>query len=337
MSLPVTSININYEDEKGLFSFWYFHIPCLIFPDKINNFLSTFKSSREDLAQDFANIGIDDEDGPPAAGTSLKYMHQLVRVVLLFDASLARLTLNLATGCKSWSTNACDWLGGYLKSAMHTISMKWFWPLFSTNQQCLNLYLAYKTIPADMLVFSVTLLTNSCHSQRKTLATKMKLSMSFYIKGVNVMSSWRVTKMDSQNTCFDDSTFSYNSMSRSLTRQISNLYFKPLTSDIPMAVRDVKGLSLGRLITVRGIVTRVSEVKPLLQVNAYTCDVCGSETFQDISNKTFKPILDCENENECKKNGIHGSLHMQTRACRFSPFQEVKIQEMVNTAPHLFC
>ena len=104
-----------------------------------------------------------------------------------------------------------------------------------------------------------------------------------------------------------------------------------------MAVRDVKGLSLGRLITVRGIVTRVSEVKPLLQVNAYTCDVCGSETFQDISNKTFKPILDCENENECKKNGIHGSLHMQTRACRFSPFQEVKIQEMVNIVPHLVC
>ena len=96
-----------------------------------------------------------------------------------------------------------------------------------------------------------------------------------------------------------------------------------------MAVRDVKGSQLGRLLTVRGIVTRVSEVKPLLQVNAYTCDVCGSETFQDISNKTFQPIADCQNPNECLKNGIHGSLHMQTRACRFSPFQEVKIQEMV--------
>jgi DNA replication licensing factor MCM7 len=107
-----------------------------------------------------------------------------------------------------------------------------------------------------------------------------------------------------------------------------------LTSDIPIAVREVKGSSLGHLITVRGIVTRVSEVKPLLQVNAYTCDVCGSETFQDISNKTFSPILDCQNENECKKNGIHGSLHMQTRACRFSPFQEVKIQEMVGGENH---
>jgi DNA replication licensing factor MCM7 len=100
-----------------------------------------------------------------------------------------------------------------------------------------------------------------------------------------------------------------------------------------MAVRDVKGSHLGNLITVRGIVTRVSEVKPLLQVNAYTCDVCGSETFQDISNKTFMPILDCENIDECRKNGIRGTLHMQTRACRFSPFQEIKIQEMVTRLP----
>ncbi|CCL99994.1 uncharacterized protein FIBRA_02019 [Fibroporia radiculosa] len=112
-----------------------------------------------------------------------------------------------------------------------------------------------------------------------------------------------------------------------------NLYFQPLRSDIAMAVRDVKGVHLGKLITVRGIVTRVSEVKPLLKVNAYTCDVCGSETFQEVSSKQFAPISDCQNENECKKNGIHGSLHMQTRACRFSPFQEVKIQEMADQVP----
>ncbi|KAF7440236.1 Mcm2-7 hexameric complex component [Pleurotus ostreatus] len=112
-----------------------------------------------------------------------------------------------------------------------------------------------------------------------------------------------------------------------------NLYFKPLDSEIPLAVREIRSAQLGKLITVRGIITRVSEVKPLLLVNAYTCDVCGSETFQDISNKTFNPIVDCQNEAECKKNGIHGSLHMQTRACRFSPFQEVKIQEMADQVP----
>ncbi|KAI9446175.1 MCM2/3/5 family-domain-containing protein [Lactarius indigo] len=112
-----------------------------------------------------------------------------------------------------------------------------------------------------------------------------------------------------------------------------NLYFKPLLSDVSMAVREVRGVHLGRLITARGIVTRVSEVKPLLLVNAYTCDVCGSETFQEISRKEFTPIADCQNENECKRNNIKGSLHMQTRACRFSPFQEVKIQEMADQVP----
>lgn len=104
-----------------------------------------------------------------------------------------------------------------------------------------------------------------------------------------------------------------------------------MLSDVAMAVRDVKGANLGRLITIRGIVTRVSEVKPLLQINAYTCDVCGAETFQEIKHKQFTPVVDCQNEQECKKNNIKGSLHMQTRACRFSPFQEVKVQEMVSS------
>ncbi|KAJ6531336.1 MCM-domain-containing protein [Mycena capillaripes] len=112
-----------------------------------------------------------------------------------------------------------------------------------------------------------------------------------------------------------------------------NLYFKPLPSDLTMAVREVRSVHIGHLITVRGIVTRVSEVKPLLQVNAYTCDVCGSETFQEVSGKTFPPLYDCGNEEECKKNGITGTLHMQTRACRFSPFQELKIQEMADQVP----
>ncbi|KAI0293546.1 MCM-domain-containing protein [Russula brevipes] len=112
-----------------------------------------------------------------------------------------------------------------------------------------------------------------------------------------------------------------------------NLYFKPLLSEISMAVREVKGAHLGKLITARGIVTRVSEVKPQLLVNAYTCDVCGSETFQEISRKEFTPIADCQNEGECVRNSIKGSLHMQTRACRFSPFQEVKIQEMADQVP----
>nr|GAT43097.1 DNA replication licensing factor [Mycena chlorophos] len=96
---------------------------------------------------------------------------------------------------------------------------------------------------------------------------------------------------------------------------------RPSPLGIAMTVRDVRSIHIGHLITGRGIVTRVSEVKPLLQVNAYTCDVCGSETFQEVTNKTFAPLYDCGNTEECQKNGVKGSLHMQMRTCRLKEKQ----------------
>lgn len=109
----------------------------------------------------------------------------------------------------------------------------------------------------------------------------------------------------------------------------SNLYFRPLANDKVLAVREVRGSHLGKLITVRGIVTRVSEVKPLLQVNAYTCDQCGAEIFQDVGARKLTPLSECISD-ACVTNSSRGQLHMQTRACKFTPFQECKIQEMVS-------
>ncbi|KAJ9105214.1 Mcm2-7 hexameric complex component [Naganishia adeliensis] len=111
-----------------------------------------------------------------------------------------------------------------------------------------------------------------------------------------------------------------------------NLYFRPPRNQQPLAVRAVRGSHLGKLITVRGIVTRVSEVKPLLLVNAYTCDTCGNEIFQEIASKSFTPLSDCPSE-RCTTDGGKGRLHMQTRASRFRPFQEVRIQEMADQVP----
>ncbi|KAJ9117448.1 Mcm2-7 hexameric complex component [Naganishia vaughanmartiniae] len=111
-----------------------------------------------------------------------------------------------------------------------------------------------------------------------------------------------------------------------------NLYFKPPRNQQALAVRSVRGSHLGKLITVRGIVTRVSEVKPLLLVNAYTCDTCGNEIFQEIASKSFTPLAECPSE-RCTIDGGRGKLHMQTRASRFRPFQEVRIQEMADQVP----
>lgn len=93
-------------------------------------------------------------------------------------------------------------------------------------------------------------------------------------------------------------------------------------------MRQVRGAHLGKLITVRAIITRVSEVKPLLLVNAYTCDSCGAEIFQDVDQRKITPLNECVSE-VCVQNNSRGQLHMQTRASKFVPFQEAKVQEMV--------
>ena len=123
-----------------------------------------------------------------------------------------------------------------------------------------------------------------------------------------------------------------------LTRRYQ-VYFKPLTSlgshssaSKPLAVRQVKGEHLGHLITVRGIATRVSDVKPAVQVNAYSCDRCGCEIFQEVKSKQFMPLTECPSE-DCKKNDARGQLFMSTRASKFLPFQDIKIQEMADQVP----
>lgn len=118
------------------------------------------------------------------------------------------------------------------------------------------------------------------------------------------------------------------------------LYFKPYTgrmhpgepAEEPLAVRAVRGSHLGKLITVRGIVTRVSEVKPFLLVDAYACDVCGAEVFQEVTSRQYMPLTQC-NSRRCTTNNTRGPLYPQVRASKFVPFQEVKIQEMADQVP----
>ena len=63
----------------------------------------------------------------------------------------------------------------------------------------------------------------------------------------------------------------------------SEVYFKQQTRARSMSVRNVKADSIGKLVTVRGIVTRSTEVKPIMCVATYTCDQCGAESYQPVS------------------------------------------------------
>lgn len=103
-----------------------------------------------------------------------------------------------------------------------------------------------------------------------------------------------------------------------------------MSLDKHIAIREVKASNIGKLVTVRGIVTRSTEVKPMIVVATYTCDRCGAETYQPVNSMSFMPVADCPSE-DCRVNKAGGRLHLQTRGSKFVKFQEVKIQEHVRS------
>lgn len=84
----------------------------------------------------------------------------------------------------------------------------------------------------------------------------------------------------------------------------SEVYFKDFSDAKAYSVRDIKADKIGKLVTVRGIVTKATEVKPMIVVATYTCDECGSEVSQPVRKLilflfyTFNNIL-CSNNIFC--------------------------------------
>ncbi|KAL7305760.1 hypothetical protein TKK_0002010 [Trichogramma kaykai] len=110
------------------------------------------------------------------------------------------------------------------------------------------------------------------------------------------------------------------------------IYFKNTNDAKSLSVRDIKAQNIGQLVTVRGIVTRCTEVKPLLVVATYTCDQCGAETYQTVPAMTYMPLQTCPSD-DCRINKSGGRLYQQTKGSKFIKFQEIKIQEHSDQVP----
>ena len=91
-------------------------------------------------------------------------------------------------------------------------------------------------------------------------------------------------------------------------------------------MREVKSTNIGALVTVKGIVTRASDVKPCMKVAVFACDACGFEVYQVVSAKEFNPQIECPSI-KCTKNNVKGQLILQIKSSKFVPYQEIKIQE----------
>lgn len=108
--------------------------------------------------------------------------------------------------------------------------------------------------------------------------------------------------------------------------------FKSSSIDKALSVREIKAEHIGKLLTVRGIVTRCTEVKPMMVVATYACDCCGAETYQPLNSLSFTPATDCPSE-DCRVNKAGGRLSLQSRGSKFVKFQEIKIQEHSDQVP----
>ncbi|EQC26896.1 hypothetical protein SDRG_15229 [Saprolegnia diclina VS20] len=59
----------------------------------------------------------------------------------------------------------------------------------------------------------------------------------------------------------------------------------------PVPIREVKASKVGSFVRIKGTVARVSNVKPLVIVATYTCEVCSFEVYQEIKSRDFNPLV----------------------------------------------
>jgi DNA replication licensing factor MCM7 len=99
------------------------------------------------------------------------------------------------------------------------------------------------------------------------------------------------------------------------------------------AVREVKADDIGSLLRVAGVVTKVSQIKPLAKVATYVCESCGAETYQQVEGDVFNLLEECGSE-KCRARNMKGTLILVTRGSKFMKHQSVQIQELTSDVPH---
>ena len=100
------------------------------------------------------------------------------------------------------------------------------------------------------------------------------------------------------------------------------------------SLRHVRSHNMGKLVTIKGMIVRASDVKPCCVVATYTCDNCGGEIYQVVQNKReFMPMRICPSA-VCRRQGsVKDTMHLQTRGSKFEKFQDLKIQELPSQVP----
>ncbi|GFQ07779.1 probable DNA helicase mcm8 [Phtheirospermum japonicum] len=96
-----------------------------------------------------------------------------------------------------------------------------------------------------------------------------------------------------------------------------------------IALKNLKAAYIGRLVSVRGTVTKVSTVRPLVIQMSFSCAKCGTTITCDFPDGKFSPPPKCEMQ-ACKSRNFNPIRS----TARPIDFQKIRIQELLKSEHH---
>lgn len=79
----------------------------------------------------------------------------------------------------------------------------------------------------------------------------------------------------------------YSYESRQVKKELARRYDVVFTPDqdsdtYERSIREVDSQKMGKYVTIKGIITRVGEMLPMMRVATYVCRSCGYENYQRV-------------------------------------------------------
>eukprot|EP01064_Diplonema_japonicum_P033743 TRINITY_DN6741_c0_g2_i1.p1 TRINITY_DN6741_c0_g2~~TRINITY_DN6741_c0_g2_i1.p1 ORF type:complete len:620 (+),score=123.57 TRINITY_DN6741_c0_g2_i1:52-1911(+) len=97
-------------------------------------------------------------------------------------------------------------------------------------------------------------------------------------------------------------------------------------------VRQLTADCVGKLTVLSGMCITVSPQKPRILVSTYVCERCNECVYQEVVGMKYSPLGLCPSA-ICKANASRGKLVFESRASKFTEYQELRIQELPQHVP----
>jgi DNA replication licensing factor MCM7 len=123
-----------------------------------------------------------------------------------------------------------------------------------------------------------------------------------------------------------------NAIPPSLTRRYEVLIL-PRTNVGTISMRAISAPGIGSLVSFKGIITQVTDVRPAVTVATYLDDKTGKEYFQEVGGRSFNPLLFPPTIPGNTAASKSTELQLQIRGSKFVKYQEARIQESPDEVP----